>query len=237
MSNNSITMKFILSRTKDYENHSKKWVIGYGLLFWLITRIIAVMLVLACTLIYNKCGIYPEQMTKFVGNPTNVNSVFSAGYGLLMISVIAPILEECIFRLGLSFKKWQIALAVSAIPTYILFQRLNTISLKEGLIYAASAIVLFSLVYCFSSQKMWDRLRHGYFNSAVWITSIAFGLLHLIAFSPFSLMLLPYMLCVITVPFFAGCAITYYRVNLGFWWGVGLHIFNNLPAIVMIASL
>ena len=28
-----------------------------------------------------------------------------------------------------------------------------------------------------------------------------------------------------------------YRINLGFWWGVGMHIFNNLPAIVLLISL
>lgn len=36
--------------------------------------------------------------------------------------------------------------------------------------------------------------------------------------------------------FFAGCAITYYRINLGFWWGVGLHVFNNLPGIIILIS-
>lgn len=34
-------MKFILSRTEDFHIHSKKWIVGYGLLFWLISRIIA----------------------------------------------------------------------------------------------------------------------------------------------------------------------------------------------------
>lgn len=54
------------------------------------------------------------------------------------------------------------------------------------------------------------------------------------AFTTWSIEMVPYMLCIIAVPFFGGCAITYYRINLGFWWGVGLHIFNNLPAIAML---
>ena len=192
---------------------------------------------LACTAIYNRFGIDPEQITKFGGDPTTVKSVFSVGYGILMVLAIAPVLEECIFRLGLSFKKWQIAIAFAAIPTYFILQRLKVIVLWDAIIYAGCAIAGFCLIYFLTSQKFWDKLRDKYFRTAVWITSIAFGLVHLIAFSPFSPELLPYMLCVITVPFFAGCAITYYRVNLGFWWGVGLHIFNNLPAIAMLASM
>lgn len=230
-------MKFILSRTTDYKFHSKKWIIGYGLLFWLITRILAVLLMSVCIAIYSNCGIDPQLLTKFGGNPTTVKSVFSVGYGILMVLVIAPVLEECIFRLGLSFKKWQIAIAAAAIPVYILFQRLRTMSMFDGILYVAIAIILFCLVYSLPTQKWFNHLKKKFFKSAVWITSIAFGLLHLIAFSYFSLELLPYMLCVIAIPFFAGCAITYYRVNLGFWWGVALHIFNNLPAIAMIVSL
>ena len=33
-------MGFILSRTDDYRIHSKKWIVGYGMLFWLISRIV-----------------------------------------------------------------------------------------------------------------------------------------------------------------------------------------------------
>lgn len=230
-------MKFILSRVDDYERHSKKWIVGYGLLFWLITRLIAVLLMFICTAVYNRFGIEPEQLTRFGGEPTTVKSMFSVGYGILMILVIAPLLEECIFRLGLSFKKWQIAVGVAAIPVYLLFQKLKNVSLTTGMIYAGIAIAIFCMIYFLTSREFWSRLKERYFRVMVWITSIAFGLIHLVAFSNFSLQLLPYMLCVVAVPFFAGCAITYYRVNLGFWWGVGLHIFNNLPGIVMLLSI
>ena len=33
-----------------------------------------------------------------------------------------------------------------------------------------------------------------------------------------------------------GCAITYARVNLGFWWGVLLHCIINIPSVLLIAS-
>lgn len=230
-------MKFILSRTNDYETRSKKWILGYGLLFWLISRIFAVILLLACTAIYNSLGINPESLTSFGGDPANVKSVFSFGYGFMVILLIAPVLEECIFRLGLSLKKLHISIAAAAIPAYMLFQGMGKIPLPKVLILAGAAFLAFCMVYFLTSQKFWDRQKHRYFKYTVWLTSIAFGLIHLIAFSNHILTLLPYMLCVITVPFLAGCAITYYRLNLGFWWGVGLHIFNNLPGIIMMSAL
>lgn len=230
-------MRFILSRTDDYRIHSKKWIVGYGMLFWLISRIIAMLLVIGCVAVYNTFGMNPETHTSFAGNPETTRKLGSITYVVLTTSIVAPVLEECIFRLGLSFKRWQVALAVASIPTYILWQHLSSLTIISALLYLASIIAVFSLVYGLTSDSLWDELKKTYYNLTIWFSAIAFGLIHLIAFSNYSLSLLPYMLCVVSVPFFGGCAMTYYRINLGFWWGVGMHIFNNLPAIVLLISL
>lgn len=228
-------MKFILSRTDDYRHHSKKWIVGYGFLFWLITRILMVVVMFACGAIYEHYGIDAEQLTKFAGDPTNLKSMLSPGYAVLLLGIVAPILEECIFRLGLSFKRWQIAAGLAAIPLYIMFQRLGTLTLSSGLLFVLVTIVVFCAVYSPFNQTFWSKLKVSWYHPMIWISSIAFGLLHLMAFTDFALYLLPYMLCIVAMPFFGGCAIAYYRINLGFWWGVGLHIFNNLPAIMVVA--
>ena len=230
-------IKFILYRTNDYKAHSKKWILGYGLLFWLISRIVAVVLIIGCVAVYNAYGINPETLTKFTGDPENVKNLGSTTYTLLTICIVAPLLEECIFRLGLSFKRWQIALAAASIPVYILWQHFNSLTAISISIYIASIIAVFFLVYSLSSDSYWEKLKKSCYVPIIWVSAIGFGLLHLVAFSNYRLLLLPYMFCIILVPFFAGCAITYYRVNLGFWWGVGLHIFNNIPAIFVLLSL
>lgn len=92
-------MKFILSRTEDFRIHSKKWIVGYGLLFWLISRIIAMLLVIGCTTVYNAFDINPETLTKFAGNPETARNFGAMTYVLLTVCIVAPILEECIFRL------------------------------------------------------------------------------------------------------------------------------------------
>lgn len=230
-------MKFILSRTDDVRIHSKKWVVGYGLLFWLISRIVAMLLIIGCVAIYKTCGIDPESQTSFIGNPETAKKIGPSIYVLLTVSLAAPLLEECIFRLGLSFRRWQVALAASSIPAYILWQHMYSFSVVYVSICVFAIVVLFSAIYFFTTDPFWNSQKKKYYKPSIYVTAIAFGLIHIIAFSNYNYTLIPYMLCVISVPFFGGCAITYYRVNLGFWWGVGLHIFNNIPAIFVMLSV
>lgn len=229
-------MKFILLRTNDYKVHSKKWIIGYGLLFWLISRIFAMLIIIGCVAIYNAYGINPESFTKFVGSPEIAKTLGSTTYILLTVCIVAPLLEECIFRLGLSFRRWQVALAVASVPAYLLWQHLNYLTIVSGSVFFIAIAVTFTIIYRFTTDTFWNEQKRKYYKQTIWITAVVFGLIHLIAFTYYSYSLIPYMLCVVSVPFFAGCAITYYRINLGFRWGVGLHIFNNLPAIFIIIS-
>ena len=230
-------MKFILSRTNDFENHSKKWIVGYGLLFWLVSRLVAFGLVMGCVAIYNSFGMNPEEMTKFSGDPDTAKSLGTPIYVFITACLIAPLLEECIFRLGLSFKRWQVALAAAAIPAYILWQKFSILSVSSVVTYSVAIIGVSCLIYFLTSNSFWKEQKTMYYKPMIWLSAIGFGLIHLIAFSNYSWTLLPYMLSLVSVPFFAGCAITYYRVNLGFWWGVGLHFFNNLPAAVVLLAM
>lgn len=117
------------------------------------------------------------------------------------------------------------------------WQHLYSLSIAYVAICVFAIVALFSVIYFFTTDSFWNSQKKKYYKSLIYVTAIAFGLLHLIAFSNYDFTLIPYMLCVVSVPFFAGCAITYYRVNLGFWWGVGLHVFNNVPAIVVMLSI
>lgn len=192
------------------------------------------LLIVGCVMIYNFYGINPESLTKFAGNPETAKGFGSTTHILLTAYIVAPLLEECIFRLGLSFKRWQIALAAASIPAYILWQHFNSLTIVSTSIYVVTITAIYLLVYCLTSDIYFEKLKKSFYIPLIWLSAIAFGLLHLIAFTNHSLLLLPYMLCVILVPFFAGCAITYYRINLGFWWGLGLHIFNNIPALFIL---
>lgn len=234
---NTFTMKFILNRTDDYRLHSKKWIVGYGLLFWVITKIIATVLLTCCMTAYNAFGINPGELTRFFGNPESAKGFGTLTYVILTLALGAPLFEEAIFRLGLSFKRWQIALGISAIPLYLMWQHAMKLTVATAILYPACAAVIFCVIYFLTSDRFWKEQKEMYYKAMIWVSAIAFGLVHLIAFSNYSAELIPYMLCVILMPFFAGCAMTYYRINLGFWWGLGMHIFNNIPGIIMTATM
>lgn len=227
-------MKFILSRVDDSATHSKKWVIGYAALFWLITKIIASIIMGICIAVYiQSYGCNPQELTAFGGNPTKPATIGSLIWKLTLLALLAPFIEEVVFRLGLSFKKFQVAIAIAAIPFFVWWSRFAVWPWWVGVIAIVLSIIIYFCVMRYSDQNLWTSLRERNIITAMWVTSIAFGLVHLVAFTVLDAFLLPYALCVILTPFFAGCSFAYLRVNLGFGWGLAMHIFNNIPGIVM----
>ncbi len=224
-------MKVIFSRVHDAETHSKKWIVGYALLFWLTTKILAILMVVACTLIYEKLGYTKEMLPDFDGIPTGTHTIGKLIFSLAAVAFISPFIEEIVFRLGLSFKKWQVAVSLACIPIFIAWSDIKSLTLIWGIIYVIIAGAIYFLVDHFATKEYLEKLRERWLIAGMWITSIAYGLVHLFDFSFFSWPLLPYMLCMIATPFFCGCACAYLRVNLGFWWGFGLHVFGNIPGI------
>ena len=95
--------------------------------------------------------------------------------------------------------------------------------------------MFFWLVYHFTTDEQWKEWRRRFIVPAMWISAIGFGLLHFRAFSVLNMQVLPFAIATILVPMAGGCAITYARVNLGFWWGVLLHCIINIPSVLMIA--
>lgn len=227
-------MKFILSRTDDYKNHSKKWVIGYALLFWVITRMLAGALVAGCGAIYEYLGFSAEELAQFSSSPDQfANSTRPVWFILMMTLMFAPLLEECVFRLGLSFKKGQVAISMAMIPVLMVWMY-PSIPLVAKIVLGVTAISIFFVILRFTTQNFWTIQKKKWLLPAIWISTAIFGLLHIVAFQGGSLVMLPYMLSMCLVIFFAGCSIAYLRVNLGFGYGLGMHIFNNLPIIAFL---
>ena len=60
-------------------------------------------------------GVNPMDLTKFGGDPTNYVG-HATWKALLKLMVIAPLAEEIMFRLGLSFKRRTVALWLGLLP-------------------------------------------------------------------------------------------------------------------------
>lgn len=226
-------MKFILSRVEDYKYHSKKWMVGYAMLFWLISRIVMILLMAACMSIYDRYGINPKELTSFGGDPTVTLSSRGLIKAILMTALIAPVFEELLFRFGLSFRRVSVSLSLACIALFYVVSHNKTAGMTVWIISIIIAIVIFCCVYFPTTDSFWQGLKKRWLIPMVWISTIAFGLVHLCAFSHLDLVLLPYAFVMILAPFFAGCSCAYLRVNVGFVWGIAMHIFNNIPGIMI----
>ena len=226
--------KFILNRPDDSLSLSKRKVIGTTFLWLVILMGSAILLKIACTAIYMSMGLNPMEMTKFGGDPTNYMG-HATWKTFLKLMIIAPLAEEVMFRLGLSFKRTTVALWIGLLPVICAYylHHCKVWYILLGLVVIGG--ILFWLIYHFTTDEQWKEWRKKFIISAMWISAVGFGLLHFKAFSVLNWQVFSFALVTILVPMAGGCAITYARVNLNFWWGVLLHCLINIPAVLAIA--
>jgi hypothetical protein len=224
-------MAFILNRTDDRARMPKKRIIATAIVWYFIFLLINFAIILGVTCIYNKMGVEPGQLTKFVGDRS-----FHMDRPLWYISqllLVAPVVEEIIFRLELSFKRQTVALWAGLLPVSIVGYLLDCSEnwmLMAGMLLTGGA--LYWLVMRYTTDEQWKQWRSRYLHPAIWISALAFCFMHL-RFTVLTWGLLPYCLAIILRPGLVGCILTYVRVNLGYWWGVLFHAANNTPAAIM----
>jgi membrane protease YdiL (CAAX protease family) len=227
--------RFILSRPDDRLTLSKGRIIITALEWLAILMVCAVALRAVCFAVYMSQGINPGDLTKFGGDPTNY--IGKASWKVFVkLLITAPLVEELMFRLGLSFKRRTVALWIGLLPLLCAWYLHKCRVWYILLAIAAVGALLYWLVCKFTDDLQWKEWRKRFIIPAMWVSAIGFGLLHLRAFSVLNAQLLPFAITTILVPMAGGCAITYARVNLGFWWGVLLHCLINLPGVIVIAS-
>lgn len=223
-------MAFILNRTNDRATMPKKRIIATAIIWYFIFLLINFSIIIVVTIIYNKMGVDPGQLTKFAGD----RSLFMDRplWYITQILFIAPVVEEIIFRLELSFKRQTVALWAGLLPVSIVGYLLDSENwmLMAGMLLTGG--VLYWLVMRYTTDEQWAQWRSRYLHPAIWLSALAFCLLHL-RFTVLTWCLLPYCLAIILRPGLVGCILTYVRVNLGYWWGVLFHAANNAPAAVL----
>lgn len=230
-------MKFILNSTHDWATMPRKKIILKTTVWFILLTVAGIFAAILCQMAYMSQGIDPTQLTQFGGHVTT-RMDNPIGQTVLLLIVIAPIAEEIIFRLGVSLKRRAVALWAGLLPVTIAAYLLDAYSNWTVMAVTITAgAILYWLVMRFTTDEQWDRWRAKYLRPAMWVSAIGFGLIHLKAFSVITWMLLPYCLVTILRPGLVGCAITYARVNLGFWWGVLFHIINNVPAVLVLIAM
>ena len=228
-------MKSIFSRLDDCKTKSRKKILLFAVLFYLITRIVSMIAVAFAARLYFLYGFDAMSALRFGG------SVEGIAYGamehgvwreLAMIMIVAPLLEECAFRLGLSFRKRDVATGFGALTLFLVSRIAGSWLWAAGPAVAVAAAVWFA-----TTDEFWLKLKSKWLKPAAVASAVLFGLAHLFAMHGLSLITLPYALLICLMLFFAGATLVYLRVNLGFGWALGAHILNNMPGAVLLLSM
>lgn len=169
--------KFILNRPDDYLSLSKKSIIGTTLKWFVILIAGAVLLRIVCIAIYMSMGMNPMELTKFGGDFTNYVG-HATWKTLLKLMIVAPLAEEIMFRLGLSFKRQTVALWLGLLPIVCAYYLHKCYVWYILLGLAAVGGLIFWLICRFTTDEQWNVWRKKYIIPAMWISAIGFGLFH-----------------------------------------------------------
>jgi hypothetical protein len=172
---------------------------------------------------------------------TSMQSFF-AKYGNLKaavyICILAPIIEETIFRLPLSFKKQHIAIAFGC--AMLLFARAIPAVKDLNLVSAIAVRAVLFILGCFTLIKLLPsntylnkRMQTGFMV----LSMLLFGLMHILNYAPMQWGIIFIYPLFVLPQLFIGWALTYIRFKNGFFWGVGLHsLVNSVSVFIMLSA-
>lgn len=151
---------------------------------------------------------------------------------VLIVGIIAPLVEEILFRLQLRPTKnnFHVSIGVWAIQIVYFLLKFH---FQVPLLLIATSLLLLAMILIL---KWWSD-QGGYIGLSIYISTILFGFLHIINFSPFTILTTFCTPLIILPQLWIGFRIAYLRLRLGFFWGLGLHITLNLPIVLVMYIL
>lgn len=229
---------FILNRTDERNTKSVGGILLYAALFFIVTRIAAMLLQKSGAALYEwGWGLDAAGM---LGARTPESMVSEMGWRAVPhVLLLAPFVEECAFRLGLSFRRWHIAAGLGALAYFFADWMLFFADVANARYWALLVwIAVAAAVYGFTTDGFWLSKRDRWLRPAMWASTVVFASVHLLSVSALTWGLLPYALLYVLGLFFSGCVFVYLRVNLGFGWALGAHMLCNLPpALFLLGAL
>ena len=227
----------LLNRTDERATQTVRRILFNALIYFVVTRVAVMLLVGAATVwcIWVK-GFNPMTQLQFAGRPLQL----AAGEGSMlmkvgMLLIFAPLIEELAFRLGLSFKRRDVAVGAGAMALFLVSQVIRMTGLGYAWLWALPFGVAAGIWAWRSTVSVdFDALRGRWLVPAMYASAALFGLVHLFAMSGLTWALLPFALLICLMLFFTGAVFTYLRVNLGFGWGLLAHAVNNLAAVMVL---
>ena len=109
---------------------------------------------------------------------------------LLSVLLVAPLCEEVIFRFGISLKRNAVALWVAIAPAILTWYLISKNCIIVG-VALLIGLLIGAYIFFRTDDSLWDKVRAKMSLAVVWISALAFGLLHLNAFTDMSWVILP----------------------------------------------
>lgn len=110
--------KFLLNRPDDRDTQSKGRII-VNMLIWLVILYAGCqVLYVICMLIYGANGVIPTKLTEYRADPSTWTGR-PLKQTILWVLVVAPLVEESMLRLGLSFKRLAVGLWAGLLPVVV----------------------------------------------------------------------------------------------------------------------
>lgn len=147
---------------------------------------------------------------------------------IIVSAILAPLMEEITFRLGLKFSLRRLALSLS-FGVVMLAGMIFTSFIAEIGVLLGAYVILFFVIYQilkYISAVTIDNIYKKHFGLLFYFSAVTFGLIHIQNYTDLSkswfllpLLILPQLL--------AGLIFGYVRVKLGFTYALFTHIFYN----------
>lgn len=215
---------------------SKKEILWRGIIFYFISFIIVAIILVAFKTLLSYYGIEINRRSDDIRGLTQTNllAVFIAS------CIVAPLNEEIMFRLWLSFKRYQVAISVFAFSFFILpsfgSQKVHNIfsgtpfyqDILTGLWYKLPISFIMALIFYFIPQEKYYQVKNNNkrWRCVLFLSTICFALMHILNYK-IDISLLPIYVILCLPQFVCGVTLCYYRVNVGFWYAVLFHSLSN----------
>ncbi|MEF9476725.1 hypothetical protein ACR1PO_06905 [Chryseobacterium sp. RRHN12] len=153
-------------------------------------------------------------------------------YSVIKIVLIAPVIEEILFRLALRRSKLNLAIFASFLYFAAFYKSFYKISLVDiNFYYVLTTSFVVGFIF-YSKSNYFPKINLIEFKMFTIISITLFGLMHINNIKPIFNLVLFYPFYVIPQMIMA-YFITNIRLKFNFWWGVILHCFINLTSIIL----
>lgn len=199
----------------DKLNHSKPYIIIRASLFYALSLVIAVGIIGILNFVLKNNNVELLQPRNLPDRLPETSFV---------IIIVGPLIEEIAFRLGLSFKKKNLLVAIPFLCFFILSSLVG--SYKNFILLKLVACILVFISLLFTTQEYWTSFNTKFGKAVIIVLALTFGWMHILNYDVVMNYLPLYF--IVTLPqVIMGITFTYLRLNIGFWIALAGHMSLN----------